>query len=571
MCRPSRIRAGQGLAFVLLALLLLAAVPDATAQSRSREGRSSTKKERVDRKKRSTTRSTSRTTRERSSRRTETPNKTRRSTETPRTRTRSAPPKKQPTPQTGTSRRSRTETSRGRTQERSRTETSRGRTQERSRTETSRGRTGQSRSRTEQSRGRAEQPPSRSRSTTRQPARTQPSRGQDATPPTRRRSSTRSTDDANRRTGRSRATTPQRGASRDRSTTRGTNPERSRTRSATRNADPDRSRTPTRARSTERSRSGAVRDGNNRGRGDRRTVERERPAARTRTTARRDATRVSRGTPRRARHRDVGNRHVYHEDRGLRYLHRERWHDYFNYGGRYHRKKWRYHKRVVHHHHYVPVFRRPIIHVDVHWPWEHRYRHHWRPRYRYRQVVYVDAGWGRRQHRRSEIDVRTFYYHELRHATREYAEVDIFIERVELYADGRYLGEVDRIPDRLSRIRATVHRDGYVEFDRDVSIVGDPRAGFEMISTRAYDGYVLDRYRSGHDLRAGVLDLRRGRVVPTSYSRLFDPYDFNGFVPVSLLPHDAGWLLDYGEASFSGAYYDYDPYYYGGYQGYGDD
>ena len=32
-----------------------------------------------------------------------------------------------------------------------------------------------------------------------------------------------------------------------------------------------------------------------------------------------------------------------------------------------------------------------------------------------------------------------------------------------------------------------------------------------------------------------------------------------------MAPENADWLFDYGESSFSGAYYDYDPYYYGGY------
>lgn len=184
-------------------------------------------------------------------------------------------------------------------------------------------------------------------------------------------------------------------------------------------------------------------------------------------------------------------------------------------------------------------------------------------------MVYVEAGWGRRHRRQAEIDVRTHYYHELRSANNHKAEVDIYIERVELYQDGRYLGEVDQIPERLSRIRATVYKDGRVSFNRDVFILGDSYTGFEMISTRYYDGHVLDSYRSSHGFRAGVLDLRQGRVNLVNYSRLFDPYDFNGYVPISLIPENESWLLDYGLGSFSANYYDWDPYYYGGYSGYG--
>jgi hypothetical protein len=203
----------------------------------------------------------------------------------------------------------------------------------------------------------------------------------------------------------------------------------------------------------------------------------------------------------------------------------------------------------------------------VAWPWQYRYHRHWEPHYRYRQVVYVEVGWGR--HRRTiDIDVRTRYHQRVRHANGRYAEVDIYIDAIELYRNGRFMGEVNRIPDELSHIVATVYRDGEVMFDRDVFLVGDPEVGFEMISTRHYDGYVLDRYRDGHGYRVGSLSLRRQRVYMRSYSRLFDPYRFNGYAPISLLP-DRGVLADYGEDAISYRYYrddEYDPYYGGRYE-----
>ena len=252
----------------------------------------------------------------------------------------------------------------------------------------------------------------------------------------------------------------------------------------------------------------------------------------------------------------------------MRYIERDRWQRRYEHDRRYHRKhyKRRYHRKKR----YRPFIYRPYIHIDIHWPWVHRHHHGWRPRYRYRQVIYVNAGWGGHYSRRSEIDVRTHYYHELRSATDNRAEVDIYIERIELYENGRYLGEIEHVPERLGRIRATVYRHGRVHFDRDVFVVGDRYAGFELISTRYYDGFVLDHYRPAHGMRVAVLDLHRRRAIPTSYSRLFDPYNFDGHVPVSLLPEDHGWLLDYGEASFSANYYDHDPYYYGGYTDYDD-
>jgi hypothetical protein len=224
-----------------------------------------------------------------------------------------------------------------------------------------------------------------------------------------------------------------------------------------------------------------------------------------------------------------------------------------------------YHPRYPHR----KVYYRPRIHIDLHWPWEHRYRHHWSPRYRYRQVVYINVGWGGgRHHRDGRIEVETWYRQRVRHADGRYAEVDITLERIDLYRDGRYIGQVDHIPDDLGHIRATIYRNGRVSFSRDVFLLGDLYTGFEMISTRHYDGYVLDRWHRSHDLRVGVLDLRRERVYHARHSRLFNPYDFNGHAPISLLPDDQDLLWDYGTVS----YYDDDYYYEYDYDdGYGGD
>jgi hypothetical protein len=202
---------------------------------------------------------------------------------------------------------------------------------------------------------------------------------------------------------------------------------------------------------------------------------------------------------------------------------------------------------------------RPNLHVDIHWPWEFRYRRHWRPRYRYRQVVYVEAGWGRR-HRRSRIEVQTYYRHTVRYATRDYAEIDIEIEAVEVYEDGRFVGKVHHIPYALGHIRATVFRHGYVDFDRDVFIVGDPYVGFEMVSTRHRDGYVLDTYSRRDGLEVGRLDFRSERVYALAYSRLFAPNAFDGYVPITLLPEDQAWLYDYGYDAVSAYDREYDYY-----------
>lgn len=229
-----------------------------------------------------------------------------------------------------------------------------------------------------------------------------------------------------------------------------------------------------------------------------------------------------------------------------------------------------YHPRYPHR----KVYYRPRIHIDVRWPWEHRYRHHWSPRYRYRQVVYINVGWGGgHRHRDGRIEVETWYRQRVRHADGRYAEVDITLERIDLYRDGRYIGQVDHIPDDLGHIRATIYRSGRVSFSRDVFLLGDPYVGFEMISTRHYDGYVLDKWHRSHDLRVGVLDLRRERVYHARYSRLFNPYDFDGYAPISLLPDDQDLLWDYGTISYynDDYYYEYDYDDYDDYDDYGDD
>lgn len=205
------------------------------------------------------------------------------------------------------------------------------------------------------------------------------------------------------------------------------------------------------------------------------------------------------------------------------------------------------------------------VHLGFRWPWQYRQNHHWRPRYRYRQVIYVNVGWGRNQ-RQSRIDVRTYYNQRVRHANADYAEVEIDIDAIELFQDGRFIGYVDKIPSSLREINAVVYANGRVEFDRNVFLVGDTYRGFEMISTRYYDDYLLNSYDRGHGVRVGRLDLRKERVKKISRSRLFNPYDFNGNVPHSLLPEDDR-LFDYSYEYLSGYYDDRDRGYGNGFYG----
>lgn len=220
--------------------------------------------------------------------------------------------------------------------------------------------------------------------------------------------------------------------------------------------------------------------------------------------------------------------------------------------------------------------RRPNVYVniDIRWPWKRRYQAGWAPRYVYKQVVYAEADWGHRTpwYRDAELDVRTHYRQEVRYANDRYAEIDIHIEAIELYEDGYFLGEVRRIPNSLGRVRAKVYRNGRVTFNRDMFLLGDSYSGFEMISTRHYEGYILDAYHRSHGYRVGKVDLYQERVVKKRRSRLFNPHDFNGFVPISLLPENTDWLIDAGLGAVTAHYYGDDPdYFYGGSDDYYDD
>jgi len=162
--------------------------------------------------------------------------------------------------------------------------------------------------------------------------------------------------------------------------------------------------------------------------------------------------------------------------------------------------------------------------------------------------------------------VRTVYRHNVRSASANRAKVDIYIDRIELYEDGRFYGEVYYVPDRLSRVTATIHRNGRVTFDRNVFLVGDPYSGFEIVSTRHYDSFILNAFRIGHGYRVGVLNLRNGSVVETTRSGFMEANHFAGHVPISLLPEDTGWLFDFGSESFSGYYFGNNETYYYGYE-----
>ena len=213
---------------------------------------------------------------------------------------------------------------------------------------------------------------------------------------------------------------------------------------------------------------------------------------------------------------------------------------------------------------YSPSYLRihwPRIHVQIDWPWLVRYERDWAPVYRYRQTYRIEAGYGDRRDW-TNVQVETVYSHQVRYADGDRASIEVRIDRIEIYDGDRFLGYVDRLPENMSRIDATVYRNGEVEFDQDIFLLGDPYVGFEVIATRPYDGWVMDDYRADDGYRAGSVDLGRNRVDPIRRSRFFDPESYSPMVPISLLPDRDGWLWDYGSEALSARVDDYD-YYYG--------
>ena len=192
--------------------------------------------------------------------------------------------------------------------------------------------------------------------------------------------------------------------------------------------------------------------------------------------------------------------------------------------------------------------------IDFAWPWEQRYARGWSPLYRYRQVVRLESG-GRDRRWDTRLELRTTYRQRVLSASGARALIELKLEGLELYQNGRYLGRIAHFPERFERVRATLHRNGRADFDRDLLVVGDARMGFELVATRHYDGYAYADWRRGDALDAAFLDFRRGRAERVRESRLFDPYEDEGYAPVSILPEDADWLGDFGRRSLSASPY----------------
>ncbi len=203
-------------------------------------------------------------------------------------------------------------------------------------------------------------------------------------------------------------------------------------------------------------------------------------------------------------------------------------------------------------HYYRP---QPVFFLDLAWPWERRYSSGWSPRYVYEQTAFVPDGRGRE----TRLELVAEYRQRVVSAGGNRSEVELDVESFQIYENGRYLGRIDRIPHSLSRMRATVSRRGDVRVDRDVMLVGTRRTGFELIVTRGRGAW-HDAYYGRDDVRVGRVDLRRGSVREARGSRLLGRGRYSRLIPISLLPDDPSWLLDYGDYSVSAFPYERDRY-----------
>ena len=178
--------------------------------------------------------------------------------------------------------------------------------------------------------------------------------------------------------------------------------------------------------------------------------------------------------------------------------------------------------------------------------------------YVFKQTVESTAGYAGGQ-RVSTVEVHTRIKEKVRRVYRDRVKIEFRIDRISLFEGGLFLGEVDRIPRSLGVMNVTIFNDGYVEYDRMSYLVGDAETGFEIVSTKAYGGHLLNEYRRGHSIRVGELDLYDQRVRGMKYSRFLDGGEFQGFVPVSLMPNDEYWGFQY----MAGGHTQRDDYYLG--------
>jgi hypothetical protein len=167
-----------------------------------------------------------------------------------------------------------------------------------------------------------------------------------------------------------------------------------------------------------------------------------------------------------------------------------------------------------------------------------------------RRFVFSQAVSG---HPSGDLEVRSTLTRQIRKVRRDYVEVEFELDRIAVTAAGRYLGDVDRFPGKLRKVRAKIYRDGFVEFDRMLYVIGNEITGFELLSTRYCGGDVARASYECLNARSGDLDFYDGKVHATGYSRLLEPLPYGRVVSVALVPDEEysgfQYVVGYGRSN----------------------
>lgn len=174
-------------------------------------------------------------------------------------------------------------------------------------------------------------------------------------------------------------------------------------------------------------------------------------------------------------------------------------------------------------------------------------------RFAYRQIV---SG-----HPAGDVEVVSTFKRKIRGVHREYVDVEFELDRIEVVSRGQFLGEADRFPGSLRTMRAKVYRDGFVQFDRMLYVVGNDYTGFELLSTRYCGGDLTRAAYECLDARAGDVDFYDERVHSTGYSELLGLAQSGRAVSVALVPDEEylgfQYVVGYGRSSdgyYSGSF-----------------
>lgn len=249
------------------------------------------------------------------------------------------------------------------------------------------------------------------------------------------------------------------------------------------------------------------------------------------------------------KHRGSNHGHVKHRHHNKpprRFVYKRKHHTYFGHH-RHPVKRYVYRHRHYHRHH----SRRVSLGFYIRIPTARWHVGHTR-RFAYRHFV---TG-----HPAGDVEIESTFKRRIRHVRHDYVEVEFELDRIAVSSAGQYLGDADAFPGGLRTIRAKIYRDGFVQFERMLYVVGNEYDGFELLSMR----HCGDPVRASIDClrpRAGEIDFYDRRVHGTRYSRLLELSRHGRAVPVALVPDEEylgfQYVMGYGSSRdgyYSGSY-----------------